>query len=880
MNVTAAAPALDALDRDTALLERLLGDVLEEQNGRAFRERLFWLRDSALALRDGDHARGEQLLTFLRGQPAARLAPYVRACSMQLQLANIAEELERLRRRREYDSDASVPQRESLAATVGAVSQVPRSRVAEGLAQLDVRLVMTAHPTEATRRSVFDHQQSVWRIMEKLDDPRVGATRRRQLEDELREVLTTWWQTDEVRRVRPLVEDEVRRTLFFFEAVLFDAIPPLAAELSRCFDVAWPPLRPPLRFGSWAGGDMDGNPEVGPRSIERTLALHRAAALRLLHRRVDALARDFSQADDHIFLSPALRASIERDEAELPNVGSRRRNPHEPFRRKLGLIAARLQRTRRREPGGYDSPAALAADLELVRDSLSSARVAAGAIARLLVQVRTFGFHLAALDVRQNAGPLQAAVGRLVDGYADADEAGRQALLAAAIPALEGQDFREHDRAADDDVLASFAAIADGVRLHGARALGSVIISMAEQPSDVLCALYLLRRAGVGRDGLEALPIVPLFETVDDLRAGERTMNALYADPAYASHLNGCERRQEIMLGYSDSAKDGGFVSAQWELYAAQERLMAAADAHDVKLRFFHGRGGSTSRGGGPSHRAIVAQPPGSIRGRIRITEQGEVISQRYAHPELAQRALEQTLSGVVLATLAPPAEPPGHYREEAQRLADSSRAVYRALIYEDERFDALLHQASPLDELALLNIGSRPASRGGRKLRELRAIPWVFAWMQNRLLLPAWYGAGSALGSGDLALQREMRERWPFFRMLISTLEMSLFKSDLGVAERYFELVTDRGARELWTPIREEHERLVERVLQITGNDKLLADTPALLKRLTHRNPWIDPLSHVQVDLLRRSRADDPDARTPLLHTVAGIAAGMRNTG
>jgi phosphoenolpyruvate carboxylase len=871
----------DALDRDTALLERLLGDVLEEQNGRAFRERLFWLRDSAAALREGDGAQGEQLLAFLRGQPAARLAPYVRACSMQLQLANIAEELERLRRRREYDSDASVPQRESLAATVGAVSQVPRSRVAEALQQLDVRLVMTAHPTEATRRSVFDHQQSVWRIMEKLDDPRVGATQRRALEDELREVLTTWWQTDEVRRVRPLVEDEVRRTLFFFEAVLFDAIPPLAAELSRCFDMPWPPAQPALRFGSWAGGDMDGNPEVGPKSVARTLHLHRAAALRLLHRRVDTLAREFSQADDHVFLSPALRASIERDEAELPNVGSRRRNPHEPFRRKLGLIAARLQRARRREAGGYTDPAELVADLELVRDSLSSSRVAAGAIARLLVQVRTFGFHLAALDVRQNAGPLQAAVGSLVEGYAEAsDEPARQALLAEAIGALEGSGAHKQDVDDDDGVLSAFAAIAEGVRLHGPRALGSVIISMAEQPSDVLCALYLLRRAGVGRDGLPALPIVPLFETVDDLTRAEATMNTLYTDPGYASHLNGCERRQEIMLGYSDSAKDGGFVSAQWELYAAQERLMAAADEHDVKLRFFHGRGGSTSRGGGPSHRAIVAQPPGSIRGRIRITEQGEVISQRYSHAELAQRALEQTLSGVVLATLAPPAEPPARYREEAQRLADSSRAAYRALIYDDERFDALLHQASPLEELAELNIGSRPASRGGRQLRELRAIPWVFAWMQNRLLLPAWYGAGTALHGGDLGLQREMHGSWPFFRMVISTLEMSLFKSDLGVAERYFELVTDEGARQLWTPIRDEHERLVERVLQITGNDTLLGDSPALLNRLSHRNPWIDPLSHVQVDLLRRSRANDADAQTPLLHTVAGIAAGMRNTG
>ncbi|MBB4663552.1 phosphoenolpyruvate carboxylase [Conexibacter arvalis] len=868
-----------ALDRDTALLESLLGDVLEEQNGRAFRERLFWLRDSAAALRDGDVEQGEQLLSFLRGQPAARLGPYVRACSMQLQLANIAEELERLRRRRAYDSDASVPQRESLAATAGKLSQVPRSRVAEALERLDVRLVMTAHPTEATRRSIFDHQQSIWQIMEKLDDPRTGSSRRRALEDELREVLTTWWQTDEVRRARPLVEDEVRRTLFFFEWVLFDAIPPLAAELSRCFDVPWPPLRPAVRFGSWAGGDMDGNPEVGPQAVARTLHLHRTTALRLLHRRIDALSREFSQADDHVFLSPALRASIERDEAELPNVGSRRRNPHEPFRRKLGLIGARIQRARRREQGGYTDPDQLAADLELVRDSLSSQRVAAGKIARLLVQVRTFGFHLAALDVRESVRPLQAATGRLIDGYEQADEAGRQALLAAAIPALEG--FRAPRADRSDPVLASFAAIAQGMREHGPRALGSLIISMARQPSDVLCALYLLRRAGVGRDGLAALPIVPLFETVDDLRGGEATMEALYADPVYASHLDGCDRRQEIMLGYSDSAKDGGFISSQWELYAAQERLIAGADAHDVRLRFFHGRGGSTSRGGGPSHRAILAQPPGSIRGRIRITEQGEVISQRYAHPELAQRALEQTLSGVVLATLAPPDPPPARWREAAQRLADTSRSVYQALIYEDPRFDALLHQVSPLDELTELNIGSRPAARSAsRRLQELRAIPWVFAWMQNRLLLPAWYGAGTALAEGDLALQREMRENWPFFRMVISMLEMSLFKSDLGVAERYFELVTDADARQLWTPIRDEHERLVARVLEITGNPHLLGGQPALRKRLAHRNPWIDPLSHVQVDLLRRARADDEDARTPLLHTVAGIAAGMRNTG
>jgi phosphoenolpyruvate carboxylase len=335
------------------------------------------------------------------------------------------------------------------------------------------------------------------------------------------------------------------------------------------------------------------------------------------------------------------------------------------------------------------------------------------------------------------------------------------------------------------------------------------------------------------------------------------------------------------MLGYSDSAKDGGFLSSQWELYAAQERLLAAADERGIAVRFFHGRGGSTSRGGAPAHRAILSQPAGSVRGRIRITEQGEVISQRYSHPELALRSFEQTLSAVVIATLSPGKEVPARYRAEAQRFANRSREVYRALIYEDDRFQTLLNRASPLDALTRLNIGSRPAARSASKaVSELRAIPWVFAWMQNRLLLPAWYGAGTALAEGDRRLQREMLERWPFFGMLCSTLEMSLFKTDLGVAERYLSLLGDDPARSLWEPIREEHERVVAAVLELNQADRLLADSPNLLARLSHRNPWTDPLSHMQVDLLHRVRAGDEAAEEPLLMTISGIAAGMRNTG
>jgi phosphoenolpyruvate carboxylase len=831
-----------SLDRDTAVLEALLGDVLEEQEGRAFRDRVFWLRDTAARVRGGDGAAAETLARFVRGQADGALEPFVRACSIQLQLANIAEELERLRRRRHYDSDTSAPQRESLAAAAGVAVQHSPAEVAEALRRLDVRLTMTAHPTEAARRSVFNHQQSVWRAMERLDDPRLGRTQRRELEGELREVLTVWWQTDAVRRIRPLVEDEVRRILFFFEAVLFDAAPRLEAEISRSFERSWPPSIPAVRFASWAGGDMDGNPEVTPDSVLRTLRLHRTTALRLLRARVDRLAERFSQSDERLFVSPGLEASLESDGEEMPDVASRRPgNQQEPFRRKLSFISARLDGALRGLPHGYRDPGQLEQDLELLRESSSSRRVADGALARLLCQVRTFGFHLAALDVR-----------------------------------LSAQDLRSSSEPPE-----VFAAIATGLREYGPEALGSVIISMVERASDVLAALTLMRQAGIGAGDLPTLPLVPLFETVEDLDRAQTTMATLYEEPIYATQLAACSQRQEIMLGYSDSAKDGGFLASQWELYSAQERLLADADARGIELRFFHGRGGSTSRGGARTHRAILAQPSGSIRGRLRITEQGEVISQRYSHPELALRSLEQTLSAVLLATFARDREVPARYRAEAQRFADRSRVMYRALIYEDERFAALLDLASPLDALTKLNIGSRPASRSGNStVGELRAIPWVFAWMQNRLLLPAWYGAGTALEEGDRELQREMIDRWPFFAMLCSTLEMSLFKSDLGVAERYLELLGDNSARDLWEPIRAEHERVVRTVLQISGTDALLQSAPALMARLSHRNPWTDPLSYMQIDLLRRARAGDSAAERPLLLTINGIAAGMRNTG
>ena len=897
------------LDRDTALLERLLGSVLVEQEGRAFRERVFWLRDRAAALRaDPGAPDGEELIDAIRRLSSSHLGPVVRACSMSLQLSNIAEELERLRRRRAHDADDQGPQRESLAAAAATTAALAPAARADALADLDVALVMTAHPTEATRRSIFDHQQRVWGLMETLDDPRLGPRRRRDLEEELRETLTVWWQTDDVRARRPRPDDEVRRTLLHVESVLYDAVPDLLQELARTLGVAWPPDgggvedddaetvvvgpengsvtrgrvavtgRAPVRFGSWAGGDMDGNPNVGPDTIAATLERHRRTALRLLGERVDRLAVHFSQADDRVFVTHELQASLAKDERELPRVTFQGASANEPFRRKLTFVAARLDRTAHGGEGGYADVGALIADLELLRASCSSTLVARGRIARLLAQARTFGFLLAALDVRQSAGPLQHATAALIDGYADADEDARQELLVAALTTPSTRPSNVDDEEAQT-TIDGIAAVGRAVAEHGPHAVGRLIIAMARNPSDVLCTQFLLRHTSEAAS-TPPVPIVPLFETVDDLRGAEATMGDLYATAPYAEHLQACGGAQEIMLGYSDSAKDGGFIASQWGLYGAQERLVAQADRQGIAVRFFHGRGGSTSRGGGPHHRAILSQPPGSVRGRIAITEQGETLSQRYPHPELAVRSLEQTLSAVVLATLTPPAEPEPAYREHLDELTRVSRETYRALVFDDERFPRLLHQAAPLAELSSMNIGSRPAKRGGTTgVDGLRAIPWVFAWMQNRILLPAWYGTGTALQPGDRELQREMVERWPFFRTIVSMLEMSLFKSDLGVAERYLELV-DEDARELWTPIREEHDRVRQVVLEIRGTDNLLDASPALQRRLAHRNPWIDPLSHIQVALLHRSRDGDDDAHGPLLSTIAGIAAGMRNTG
>src|SRR3954471_878272 len=679
--------ATDGLARDTVLLSSALNGVLEEQAGRVFASRVQWLFRTAEVVRGGDRPAAERLVAYLAGVPDDSVEPIIRACSMELQLANIVEERERLRGRRPYDASGEI-QRESLAET----ARILREREADVpalVAQLQIEHVLTAHPTEATRRSVLDHQWDVAALLDKLDDPRTGISSRRRLLDELREVLTIWWQTDEVRRVRPRVEDEVRRNLFFFEAVLFDALPAALEEMERALDVRL--VQPVLSYGSWTGGDMDGHPEVGADTLASALALHRASALRLLRERVDTLARSFSHSSLRTPISEELQASLEDDARELPSaeVLLRAHREWEPLRTKLGFVRHRLVNTSRprgREPG-YADAQALRRDIELVLAHLGSRHVAMGAIRRLLWQVDVFGFHLAGIDIRQGAEVVREATSAVLPGYASADEARRMELLTEAL--TSGRRGIEHDPGGEAaELLRVLDTVALAGEAYGAQAVPAMVISMTKAPSDVLAATWLATRAGA-----TSLRMVPLFETRGDLDAAPATMAALYENVAYRVHLRAHAQRQTVMVGYSDSGKDSGYIASQYALYVAQERLSAQAGEEGIVLELFHGRGGSPSRGGGRTYQAILAQPEGSVGGRIRITEQGETVSARYADPELAARSLEQTISAVLLATALPNPPVRDAWLDEMTRLSERSRERYRGLVYEDPDFGRFFEQ-------------------------------------------------------------------------------------------------------------------------------------------------------------------------------------------
>jgi phosphoenolpyruvate carboxylase len=792
------------LRRDVRMLGEILGTVLVEQEGEWLLELVERIRrDARAARRDGSVLDADSALG------AHEQALVLRAFGLYFQLANLAEQHHRLRRRREDASEGRVA-RESLDGAILQLGDVDAR--AQGTS---IRLVLTAHPTEATRRTVLLAHIRVSAQLRALDDPRLSPGEQRAARERIAEEVTLLWQTDEVRHDRLRISDEIRHGLWFFEHSLMSA----ATDLLEEWRERVPGSPPPLVFGSWIGGDMDGNPAAGPASIREALDRARALALTRYRAEVRALAVEIASSRSLVRVSPALEASIRRDEEELPyyaeEIGAR--NELEPYRRKLSFMWWRLGND------GYASAGVLLADLRIVRDSLTEhggRRVADGRVARLVRMVEIFGFHVAKLDVRLHARDL--GTDRAREALAAADEA--------------------------------------WVR-HGEQALDTLIVSGTSSAEDV-------RRART----LTGLAVVPLFETVDDLIAAPRIVDELLRDDA---------RPMEVMVGYSDSGKDGGYLAAQWAIYRAQEQLADVARRHGVELTVFHGRGGSAGRGGGPTYAAIASQPAGHPPGRVKLTEQGETVSFKYGLEGLARRNLEAALAGTLLATyperLPPP--PSDGDRRVLDRMADVSRTAYRDFVWENAGFVPFFRAFTPADELALLEIASRPARRPSDAdyLSSLRAIPWVFSWTQNRVLLPAWFGAGSAFAAVDDATLRDLYERLPFFRAVIDNLEMTLAKSSLSIARGYLRLVEDPT---LFATIEEEHARAVAGVHAATGVARLLERQPVLLRSIALRNPYVDPMNAVQVELLRRHRAGDVTAQLPLLRSIAGIAAALRNTG
>lgn len=910
----------EPLRRDINLLGRVLGEVLVEQEGRELFDIEEEMRLLCKQLRfDFDPDLYGQIKSRIEQMSATDLEKVVRAFSIYFQLVNIAERYHRVRRRRQYeDSPDNAPQRASLGSVLSRANEegMDSGSLQTVLDKMNVGLVLTAHPTETLRRSVHRKHVNIGHMLESFESGLLTWRERRRLEEKLTEEITVLWQTDELRTRRPEVTQEIQRTLLFFEDPLIsatlDVYREFEDELARQFPDNTPTLRRVLEFGSWVGGDQDGNPFVGPETLSTALSLHRALILDRHANAVRSLADHMSQSRELTGATEELLASIEHDENLMGSVAQQSGDDqNETYRRKLLLIETRLRQTRD-EPGSgvsYKGVGEFLEDLLLVQRSLyehGGARVAEGGLRDCIRQAEIFGFHLAKLDVRQESTLISNAASELIlattgQSTDQMDEPERAALLRDLLsdPTL---DLGEPDPVSDETrrVLDTFDRIRQAKDDFSEPPIETFILSMAHHSSDVLSVQLLARRVGLletdseGRCTANYIRVTPLFETIEDLERAPKVLRNLLKDPFYRSSLARSEDLQEIMLGYSDSGKDAGYVTSNWTLYKAQQELTSVAEEYGVELRLFHGRGGSAGRGGGPSYEAIMAQPAGTLGGKIRITEQGEVISFKYSMQGLARRNLNTVLAAVLEASAGSSGRSPDtSWLGAMENLSSVAQDVYRSLVYEDPDFLSFFSQASPINELSMLNMGSRPARRvQSPNVESLRAIPWVFAWTQNRFLLPSWYGTGTAFAKyleqpGGLDTLREMYKEWPFFRTLVNFVQMTLAKSDLRIAETYTTLVEDPGIRKrIWERISEEHAACLKSLTEITGYGELLDDSPVLQRSIRLRNPYVDPLSYIQVELLHRLRSlpegseERDEVGDTLLRTISGISSGLLNTG
>jgi phosphoenolpyruvate carboxylase len=903
----------EPLRRDVSSLGRILGHTLLEQEGREF----FDLEERIRALAKSRRAARGKELTEATNAIRAAIAELdiptaervARAFAHYFQVVNLAEQHHRVRRRRDYERSGAA-QRGSFAELAPAVvKRTPRERLDELLAAASIELVLTAHPTEASRRTVLDKHRHIAALLDRLEREQPTQTEAHAHQAALREQVTLLWQTDEIRHERPRVGDEVKNALFYLEEILYAAIPHVYAKLEETLTAAYgehvevPPL---LRFGSWVGADMDGNPNVTPEVAVDTALAHAARAVALHQHQVTRLGARLSQSTRRVKVSEELLASLAKDRAAYPERAAvlEARTQDEPYRRKINWIGARLAAThdafvKARASGGatergfgYVSPKELVEDLCLIERSLAQNKGKHAGVAEVRAlrrQVEVFGFHLAKLDMRVPAAWVRKAVQEslgLPGTEKPSIEAVHAALEATRVPPRP-----------DSPGMHALEGLAEMRRRTTDQSGEAFILSMTRDHEDMLCALVLARAAGLYRpsEGVADVSIVPLFETLDDLDRCPGEMERALSDPSYAKYVATRGRRQEVMVGYSDSNKDSGILASSFALYRAQGALAEVGRKHDVAITVFHGRGGSIGRGGGPSQRAIESLPAGSIQGRFKLTEQGEVLGWKYLLPAIAQRNLELTTSGVLRASLAPEqpsADELGEYEAAFARVSEVSVEAYRGLV-RAARFPEYFAQSTPLAEIGSLNIGSRPARRTGQaSIDDLRAIPWVFAWNQSRQMVPGWFGAGRALRvllrERGVAFARRMHERWAFFATTLDAMSVALATADMRIAAEYAHLVEDKVlARDVFNTIALDHGRAVRAVCTIVDRPTLLSNQPTLDRSIELRNPYVDPMSFIQTELLRRKRAllrkgepVPPALDRAILITLNGIAAGLRNTG
>ncbi len=893
-----------ALRDDVRTLGRLVGELLTEQGGEELFEFVEAARLRSIRRREGNEKEDERLVDLVSNLDLALAHEVIRAFSTYFQMVNTAEKVHRIRRRREYLQEAGQYQPGGLEETMVKLKAagLDIDDLQRLLRKLCIEPVFTAHPTEPTRRTILRKEQRIVRRLIDMLNPTMTAQETHAAIENIKLEVTTGWQTSEHPSEQMTVADELEHVLFFVTDVLYRTIPPFYEDIEnatvRVYGEKAAKIKVPniVRFASWVGGDMDGNPNVNAKTIRSTMARQRSLILDLYFRECASLSAKLSQSRTRISVNANVLQRIDQYRAEFPNAyhAVPLRHREMPYRVFLRLVQQRLQATYDDDAYPYESAKQFRADIKMLADSLAENNgVHAGlfAVRRLLRRIDTFGFHLVTLDIRQDALLHRQIIGEClgIDDWLEWSAKDRTERIVEAIRMKDATPVKQS--IAVRKTLAVFQAIAFCRRKYGKDAIGPFIVSMTQGADDILSVLLLANWSELhNRRGEVPMDVAPLLETVDDLNNGPQILDDLFGNELYRAHLAQRDDTQTVMIGYSDSNKDSGFAAARWALQNAQLELVESVKEVDITLRLFHGRGGTVSRGGGKTHAAVLGSPPGTINGYLRVTEQGEIINEKFGLRGIALRTLEQAAGSVALATAMPNhrGNDMPEWHEMMQVIAEVSRRTYRKLVYDTPRFYDYFRKATPIDLIERMRIGSRPSSRrSGGGVNDLRAIPWVFSWTQSRHILPGWFGFGSGLAAAaeqfDDESFRVMFREWYFMRAMTADVEMVLAKADLGIAEEYSKLAGDDLHNEFFPIISEEFERTRSLILKHSGHMELLEGDITLQRAIMLRNPYVDPMSIMQVDLLKRWRAsdyEDNDLFEALLGSVNGIAQGLQNTG